>query len=225
MTRVVALVPARNEADRIAETVRSLADLPCIGEVVVVDDASSDDTAGIASQAGARVLRRTHRSGKGGALEGALTRLNPADIWLFADADLAGSAGGLRPVLAAVLEGRTDLAIALVPRAQGGGFGLVRRAAAAAIRALTGFTLGQPLSGQRAIVGEALAACRPLAAGFGVETGMILDVLRAGFRVLEVPAPGVTHRPTGRTLRGFVHRGRQGWDIARAVAGRALRAR
>jgi hypothetical protein len=46
--------------------------------------------------------------------------------------------------------------------------------------------------------------------------------VRAGFRVVEIPIEGLSHRATGRSVRGFVHRGRQGWDIVRAI-GRRLR--
>jgi len=43
--------------------------------------------------------------------------------------------------------------------------------------------------------------------------------------VLEVPAPGLAHRATGRDLAGFAHRGRQGLDILRAVGVRIVRRR
>ena len=61
-----------------------------------------------------------------------------------------------------------------------------------------------------------MEAVRPLAGGFGVETAMTIDAVRAGVRVVEIPIEGLEHRPTYRTPRGFLHRGRQGWDIARA---------
>jgi Glycosyl transferase family 2 len=216
VTRVVALVPARDEVDRIAATVAALGTLGEVGEVVVADDASSDGTASIALAAGATVLRTRRRTGKGGVMEGALRRVPPADVWLFADADLAETAGGLRPVLDVVLDGRADLAIAVPPPQEGGGFGLVRQAAARAIHAACGFDAAAPLSGQRAITAAALEVCRPLAGGFGIETAMTIDAVRRGFRVLEVPA-AVRHRPTGRGPAGFVHRGRQGVDIAAAA--------
>jgi hypothetical protein len=41
-----------------------------------------------------------------------------------------------------------------------------------------------------------------------MEIGMTIDVARAGLRVREVELD-LAHRATGRTLRGFVHRGRQ----------------
>ena len=154
-------------------------------------------------------------------MEGALRRLPAADVWLLADGDLGDSARELAPVLAAVSSGDADLAIATFPPAAVGGFGIVKRFAGRAIRLLAKFDAREPLSGQRAITASALAACRPIAGGFGVETAMTIDAVRGGFRVVEVPA-ALSHRPTGRSLPGFAHRGRQGLDIARAVATRAL---
>jgi glucosyl-3-phosphoglycerate synthase len=222
--RAVALVPAHDEGDRVGATVRALRTLP-LDEVVVVDDGSRDATSAVALAAGATVLRIPRRIGKGGALEGALRRLPAADVWLLADADLRDSATALSAVLGIVLERRADLAIAILPPQAAAGLGTVRRFAARAIRLLTAFEAEQPLSGQRAIRGDALEACRPLARGFGVEIAMTIDALRAGLRVVEVPAPGLTHRATGRDAAGFAHRGRQGFDVLRAVVARSVRRR
>ncbi|HET7870744.1 MAG TPA: glycosyltransferase [Actinomycetota bacterium] len=216
-----ALVAARNEADRIVATVSALRSIPQVAEVVVMDDASTDGTASAALAAGAAVLQGRRRAGKGRAVEGALRRLPPAGVWLLADGDLGHTAARLGPVLSEVLEGRADLAIAVFPPVRNGGFGLVMRSARGAIRLLSGFQAVEPLSGQRAITQEALDACRPLSAGFGLETGMTIDAVRRGFRVVEVRAD-LDHRSTGRGIRGFAHRGRQGIDILFAVLPRAL---
>lgn len=214
----VALVPARNEEDIVGATVRALRALE-LDEVVVVDDASTDATAAAALGAGATVIRIPRRAGKGRAMEGALRRLPDADVWLFADADLGDSAAGLGAILAATGHG-VDLAIAVLPPQEGGGLGTVRRFAAWAIRRLAGVRTMAPLSGQRALTRACLVAVRPLAPGFGVETAMTIDAARAGFRVEEIAVPGLTHRATGRGLRGFVHRGRQGVEIVAAVLAR-----
>ena len=222
--RTVAVVPARDEEFAVGQTVEALRGLR-IDEVVVVDDGSTDRTSSAALAAGATVLQIPGHAGKGGAMEGALRRLPPADLWLFADGDLGPTADGLGVLLEVVGEGRADMAIAIFPAQASGGLGTVKRASATAIRFLSGFHASEPLSGQRAITAECLAAVRPLASGFGIETAMTIDAVRAGFRVAEVPVPGLSHRPTGRSFGGFVHRGRQGVQIAQAAAVRAIRLR
>ncbi|MEA2580529.1 MAG: hypothetical protein QOE83_1421 [Actinomycetota bacterium] len=222
--RIVALVPARDEAPSIAATVRALRRI--VDQVVVVDDGSSDGTGSLALQAGATVLRIPGHAGKGAAMEGALHRLPPHQgVWLFADGDLGESASGLSQLLASVVEGRADMTVAVFPPQDGGGLGTVKRFSAAGIKALAGYRAGEPLSGQRALTSACLAAVRPLAGGFGMETAMTIDAARAGLRIAEVPVEGLTHRATGRGVRGFVHRGREGLHIARALGMRAVRLR
>ena len=218
--RVVALVAAYDEAARISATVSAIHDL--VDEVVVVDDGSSDGTGSAALVAGATVLRASRRRGKGRAIEEALERLPPAAVWLLVDGDLEQTATRLAPLIEAVRKGSADMAIAAFPKLGGGGFGMVKRTAARLIRAACGFEAREPLSGQRALTAAALAAVRPLAPGFGVEVGMTIDAVRAGFRVVEIPIDGLSHRPTGRGARGFAHRARQGADILAAVAARAI---
>jgi hypothetical protein len=221
--RVVALVAARDEAGRVGACVAAVR--PLVDDVVVVDDGSEDATAAEALEAGATVIRTGRPRGKGRALEGALRRLPPADRWLFVDADLAETAANLADLLDVVAAGGADVAVAVFPPASAGGFGLVKRAAARGIRILSGLDAREPLSGQRALTAEALEAVRPLARGFGVETGMTIDAVRAGLRVVEVPVPGLAHSLTFRDVRGFAHRGRQGADIMLALARRAVRIR
>ena len=217
-SRTVALVAARDEQGRIGPCVSALRGF--VTEVVVVDDASRDATPAEATEAGATVLRIERRLGKGAALEGALRRSGPAEFWLLADGDLGETAKGLSTLVDVVASRQADIAIASFPPARAGGFGLVKRAAAHVIRVQAGFEATEPLSGQRALTARAMEAVRPLAGGFGVETAMTIDAVRAGLRVVEVPIDGLDHRPTFRDPAGFLHRARQGWDIARAVAPR-----
>ena len=60
----------------------------------------------------------------------------------------------------------------------------------------------------------------PFAEGWGLEAGMTIDALRAGYRLEEIELP-LTHRTTGRTPAGFIHRARQLRDIRRAVRSRS----
>ncbi len=216
----VALVPARNEADRIDATVRGLAAVDAIDEIIVVDDASTDATASTAAAAGARVHRLARRRGKGGALRAGLTGFD-ADIALLIDADLGSSATHVARVLLDTTTTETaDMVIAAPPPGSPSGFGLVEGLGRWGIRRCTGTRLRRPLSGQRALrrrVVEAVA----LAPGFGVDVALTIDAIRAGFRVIEVTVP-VDHARTGRTVAGFSHRARQGADVLRAIVPRLL---
>ena len=221
---VVAVVAAFNEEETIARTVKSLAAVEGVTEVVVVADGSTDRTPEEASGASARVLLARRRLGKGGAIDAALDRVRGADVYVLVDGDVGETAAETAALLQEVLSGSLDLAIGRFPPLEGGGFGLVKGFSRWAIRILTGFYAQEPLSGQRAVTREVLAGCRPLASGFGLETAMTIDAVRLGFRVGEVPVD-MRHRQTGRTVAGFTHRARQGLDILRAVAPRILRLR
>jgi glycosyltransferase involved in cell wall biosynthesis len=215
------IVAARNEADRIADTVGALkAALPA-AEIWVADDASTDGTADAAMAAGARVVRRGLPHGKGGNMTAAATAALdgvPPDaigIALVCDGDLGSSAGALAGLVDAVADGRCDLAIASFSRRVGGGFGIALRFARWAIRSRSGYEAGAPISGQRAMRLEVLRTVLPFASGYGMEVGMTVDAVRAGYHVAEVELD-LEHRATGRTLSGFVHRGKQLRDFARA---------
>jgi hypothetical protein len=197
------LVAARDEEERIGATVAALREAFPEAGVIVADDGSRDGTAEAAESAGARVLRLPRR-GKGQALALA-ERDAPAGALLLCDADLTGD---LRPLL----DAGVDLAVAAFSERQGGGFGVVKRAARKLVRLAAGRELHEPLSGQRALSARARERCFPTAAGFGCDVRMTLDALRAGLEVREVDLP-LRHRPTGRDLPGFLHRARQLRDV------------
>lgn len=208
---IAVLIPAHNEAERIAETVEAALALPGVTRVVVIDDGSEDDTDQLAEKAGAKVVRMFGNVGKGAALEAGAKRVENADVVLLLDADLGGSASQAGVLLAPVVAGDADMTIATFPKPPGkAGFGFVLRMARNGIRSLSGtdFDAQAPLSGQRAISRECLEAVRPFAAGYGVEVALTIRALRNGFRVLEVPTE-MTHAHTSRDVAGFVHRGRQ----------------
>jgi Glycosyl transferase family 2 len=196
---VAVLVAARDEADVIGRTVRSLHAAFPGAEVVVADDGSRDGTAERAEAAGARVVRLPRR-GKGQALTLAEATIPPGPL-LLCDADVEGD---LRPLAAA----GADLAVAAFARRRGGGFGITKRVARSLVALATGQAPREPLSGQRLLSQSAREAAFPVAAGFGVETRMTIDVVRAGCTVAE-PVLDLAHRETRRDAPGFVHRGRQ----------------
>jgi len=220
---LAAIVAAHNEADRIGETVKALRQALPSAVVWVADDASSDGTAEVAMSAGARVVSRGRSHGKGGNVgataEAVLSEADPPALVLLCDGDLGSSAARLTPLVAAVEEGECDLAVAAFGTRVGGGFGLALGFAHWAIRRRCGFDAKAPISGQRAMRSEVLRAALPFARGYGMEIGMTVDVVRAGYRVGEYELD-LEHRASGRTLAGFLHRGRQLFDFLAVYARR-----
>jgi Glycosyl transferase family 2 len=226
---VAVLIPARNEADRIQATVSAAIGLPAVGLVVVVDDGSKDGTAAAARQAGAAVMRHARNRGKGAAMETGAEAVRLLDQrehrdcprhLLFLDADLAGTAALAGPLIEPVLAGKADMTIAVfAATVKLGGHGLVVGLSGAGIRRATGWQPAQPLNGQRCLTREAFEAARPLARGWGAETGLTIDLLRKGWRVTEVEVE-LAHRATGTGMRAQLHRAHQLADVARALAAR-----
>jgi Glycosyl transferase family 2 len=226
------VIPARDEADRVGATVRAAAGLPGADLVIVVDDGSRDGTAAAAREAGARVIRHARNRGKAAALEtgaAAVALLESASLesgspaphlLLFLDADLGDTAAQAGPLAGPVRDGTADMTIAVFSnRVRKGGFGLVTAASGAGIERATGWRPAQPLNGQRCLTRAAFEAALPLAAGWGAETGLTIDLLRRGLRITEVEVP-LAHRATGRDWRSQVHRARQLAGVALALAAR-----
>ena len=65
---VAVIIPAYNEAERITATVQAALAIAGVERVVVVDDGSTDNTAKIAKRAGAEVISKPHKRGKGAAM-------------------------------------------------------------------------------------------------------------------------------------------------------------
>lgn len=224
--RLAVIVAARNEADRIGATLAALrAALPGAA-LWVADDASTDGTAEAAMAGGARVVSRGRPHGKGAnvtaAAEAALSAEPAPRLALLCDGDLGGSAGELASLVEAVERGECDLAVAAFSRRVGGGFGLALGFARWAIRRRCGLAVEAPISGQRALRVEVLRATLPFAAGYGLEVGMTIDAVRAGYRLRERELD-LSHRATGRSLAGFAHRARQLADFARVYLSRRER--
>ncbi|MEV7801813.1 glycosyltransferase [Microbispora sp. NPDC088329] len=219
------VIPAKDESDRIGATVTAALKLPGVDLVVVVDDGSSDETGRVARAAGARVVRHSRNRGKAAAMESGAEAVRLLDEdrprhLLFLDADLGETAAAALPLIAPIREGEADMTIArFATRVKLGGHGMVVRLARDGIKRLTGWEATQPLNGQRCLTRAAFEAARPLAHGFGVETGMTVDLLRKGFRVTEVEVE-MSHRATGTDWRSQMHRAKQLRDVGLALAAR-----
>jgi len=229
---VAVIIPAWNEAGRIATTVRAATTLTGADVIVVVDDGSSDETADRAAAAGARVISHPRNRGKAAAMEtGAeavrLIESVPGDPaaagraprhLLFLDADLEASAEGAGPLVEPIRAGTADMTIAVfASRVRKGGLGVVVATSAAGTARAVGWHPAQPLNGIRCLTRSAFTEALPLATGWGAETGMTIDLARKGMRITEVEVP-LSHRATGNDWRSQLHRLHQLLDVARALA-------
>ncbi len=226
---VAVVIPARDESDRIRATVLGSASIPGVDVVIVVDDGSRDGTWAVAEAAGAQVIRHARNRGKAAAMESGAEavrllesrerRAHPRHL-LFLDGDLGDTAKESWPLVEPVRADEADMTIAtFTDRVRQGGHGLVIGLAGAGIARATGWRPTQPLNGQRCLRRSAFESARPLAAGFGVETALTIDLLRQGWRVREVEVP-LSHRATGPDWRSQLHRARQFADVARALSAR-----
>src|SRR5690606_35570205 len=120
MQDVAVIIPAKDEAGRIAATVKAAHELPGADLVVVVDDGSSDGTGRVAREAGAKVVRHSRNRGKGAAMETGAEAVRLLDDGrdqprhlLFLDADLAETARDAAPLTEPVRAGEADMTIAV----------------------------------------------------------------------------------------------------------------
>ena len=218
------LIPAFNEEKNIAKTLDGLAEFKdkfCKErqielQVLVIDDGSSDRTAAIAAEKGVKVIKLASNTGKGGALREGL-KYAEGDIVVFLDADLQETSQEVSKLLLPILEDSADVTIAkFKPVAGKKGFGLVKALAFYGVKSLTGREITTALSGQRAFKRQVLNDIQEIPEGFGIEVGMLVDILRKGYRVQEVDVD-MSHDVTGRDFSGFVHRGKQFLDILKVL--------
>ena len=157
--------------------------------------------------AGAQVVSRGRPHGKGANVDrrrrgGARARRRGRAWSCSATATSATRPPGWRRWSRRSSAGDCDLAVAAFSRRVGGGFGVALGFARWAIRRRCGLETEAPISGQRAMRAEVLRAALPFARGYGMEIGMTIDAVRAGYRLGEYELD-LSHRATGRSLAGF----------------------
>ena len=111
--RISVVMPALNEESSVGEAVRGIIKANPAGlvEVIVADNGSTDRTASIANDVGARVISQPEK-GYGAACLAALDQLDPkTNIVLFMDADLSDVPEEAAALLAPIVSGEADLVI------------------------------------------------------------------------------------------------------------------
>ncbi|MFH0891649.1 MAG: glycosyltransferase family 2 protein [Candidatus Falkowbacteria bacterium] len=114
--KVSVIIPAFNEEKTVAWVVKAALSHPAVGEVIVIDDGSTDNTAAWALLAGAKVYRLTENMGKGAAMREGVSRARHEFI-CFLDADIRGlNRDTLDNIIRPVLSGRYRMYIAIRDR-------------------------------------------------------------------------------------------------------------
>lgn len=111
--RRVAIVPARNEAGSIARVVEEIRAFDEGLEVVVVDDGSTDGTAGLAASAGAHVVRLPFNLGIGGAVQTGFRYAleHGFDLAVRLDGDGQHDPRALPALIEPILAGEADIVV------------------------------------------------------------------------------------------------------------------
>jgi glycosyltransferase involved in cell wall biosynthesis len=104
--KVTAVIPAYNEAGRIGKTVQSVSDH--VDDIIVIDDASGDDTGKEAEQAGAMVLRQPQNQGYIAAIKRGFQEAR-GDIVVTIDADGEFPAEIIPDLVQPILAGRAEM--------------------------------------------------------------------------------------------------------------------
>jgi glycosyltransferase involved in cell wall biosynthesis len=226
--RVAVVIPVFNERDSLPLVV---ADIPRahVGEVVVVDNGSTDDTPLVARELPVRLVREARRGYGSACLAGiAALEESPPDVVVFLDGDYSDHPEEL-PILTHAIAAGADLVIgsrtlgrrergALLPQARFG-----NALACFLVRVLFGYRYTD-LGPFRAIRWEALRALGMEDRTFGWTVEMQVKALRKNLRVAEVPVSyrrrvGVS-KITGTVGGTLKAGGKILWTIARYAVAR-----
>jgi dolichol-phosphate mannosyltransferase len=187
------LIPAKDESSTIADVVRGA--LEHAGDVLVIDGSSGDGTAHVAAEAGARVVSDPGR-GKGLAIRLAIEHLN-REYTVLMDADGSHDPMDIPKLVAPLVRGEADHVSA--SRLLGGSSELhgsfdewARLAGSSFITACINkrynVKLSESQNGFRALRTEVLRELRLRSRHTTIEQEMIVDTLRRGYRMGEVPS-------------------------------------
>ncbi|KPU44882.1 undecaprenyl-phosphate 4-deoxy-4-formamido-L-arabinose transferase [Oxobacter pfennigii] len=214
MPKICAIIPLYNEEKYLYATITALGKIDLIDKIVVIDDGSTDNTWDIiSSMEGIIKLKNGRNMGKSASLYNGVKSID-ADIYAFLDGDLGESASKVEEMIQQVIKENLDMSIANIPETAGsGGMGLLRKFSRFSVKFFTGIDFPCPLSGQRVIRKSVLTNERvKFHSGFGIETGMLIDAIRCGYKIGYIHI-NFRHRITKGDIKGYIHRSIQFKDV------------
>ncbi|HGE71214.1 TPA: glycosyltransferase family 2 protein [Candidatus Poribacteria bacterium] len=188
--RICIIIPGYNESRSIGKVVANARKI--IDDIVVIDDGSKDNTAQIAQDAGAYVIKHEVNKGKGAALrtgfQYAIDHSYDAVITMDSDGqhdpdDIPNFLYSLDKIGSGIIIGTRMGDISTMP--------LIRRCT----NKLTSFTasmiahqkIEDSQSGFRLITTDVLKTVKLETAGFETESEILIKASKAGFRIISVP--------------------------------------
>lgn len=199
---VLAAIPCYNEEFAIGSVV--LKARRRVDEVLVIDDGSTDATAEIARDAGAKVISHTMNRGKGAAIKSALEYVTASgrfDILVLLDGDAQHDPAQIPLLIEPLRDGTADMVIGFRNPAQMPFYRRIGRRVLDYTTAIRGMTTDSQ-SGFRALNRRAFGALKRenlRGNGFSIESEMLLAAKALGLRIKEVPIKcnyGNVEKPT-----------------------------
>jgi len=188
--RTTVAIPCYNEATTIAKVVSDFRKELPEAEILVVDNASSDDSGARAAAAGARVVREKRR-GKGYVMQTILETVD-ADVCVIVDGDDTYFAEDVHQLLLPVTSDQADMVVGdRLKEASSVALNDLHRFGNRAILAIINMAFRTDfqdvLSGYRVMNRKFMNAVPLIAGGFETETELTLQALEKGMVILEMP--------------------------------------
>ena len=195
---IAVLVPCRDEAVAIADVVRAFrAALPA-AKIYVYDNASTDETAAVATAAGAEV-RHEPQAGKGNVVRRMFADID-ADIYLLVDGDDTYDASAAPRLIEHLRARSLDMVTAARVSDREDAYRPGHRFGNRLLTALVGRIFGHPvedmLSGYRIFSRRFVKSFPALSSGFEIETELTVHALQLRLPIAELAAP-YRERPLG----------------------------